>query len=102
MLSKAGAKGFTELTKSLTVVTGAAEGLTLSPGLTSAAAVLTAAGDGIFSYRFPDWYKALGDEAFQATNELMFQGGTADKFVERMQKTADAIKADASVKKFTR
>ena len=38
MLSKAGAKGFTEKSQALTVVTGAAEGLDLSPGLTPATA----------------------------------------------------------------
>ena len=33
---------------------------------------------------------------------FMFQGGTADKFVERMQKIADAVKADSSIEKFKR
>ncbi|WP_155374538.1 N-acetylglucosamine/diacetylchitobiose ABC transporter substrate-binding protein [Catellatospora vulcania] len=97
MLSKAGAKGFTELTKSLTVVTGAAEGLTLSPGLTSANAALTAAGAANFSFRWDAWYKNLDDECRAATNELMFQGGNADKFCSRMQAAADKTE-----KKFSR
>jgi N-acetylglucosamine transport system substrate-binding protein len=102
MLSKAGAKGFTELTKVLTVVQGATEGLTLSPGLTSASAVLAAAGADNFSFRWDSWYKKLDDEARSATNELMFSGGTADKFVTRMQKVADAVKKDSSIEKFKR
>ncbi|WP_033340461.1 N-acetylglucosamine/diacetylchitobiose ABC transporter substrate-binding protein [Catenuloplanes japonicus] len=102
MLSKAGAKGFTELNKSLTSVAGAEEGITLSPGLTSASTVLKAAGTGIFSYRFDGWYKELDTELRTATNALMFGRETADQFCERMQKKADAIKADSSITKFTR
>jgi N-acetylglucosamine transport system substrate-binding protein len=102
MLSKAGAKGFTELTKVLTVVQGSTEGLTLSPGTTSANAALAAAGANNFSYKWDGWYKKMDDECRSATNELMFQGGTADKFVERMQKVADAVKADSSIEKFKR
>jgi N-acetylglucosamine transport system substrate-binding protein len=97
MLSKAGAKGFTELTKSLTVVQGAAEGLTLSPGLSSANTVLTAAGPANFSFRWDAWYKNLDDECRAATNKLMFQGGTADEFCTRMQAAADKTE-----KKFSR
>jgi N-acetylglucosamine transport system substrate-binding protein len=97
MLSKAGAKGFTELTKSLTVVQGAAEGLTLSPGLSSANAVLTAAGSAPLSFRWDAWYKNLDDECRAATNKLMFQGGTADEFCTRMQAAADKTE-----KKFSR
>ncbi|HEY0700597.1 MAG TPA: N-acetylglucosamine/diacetylchitobiose ABC transporter substrate-binding protein [Micromonospora sp.] len=102
MLSKAGAKGFTELTKVLTVVQGAVDGVEISPGLTSGNAMLAAAGKDYFSYRFDAWYKKLDDEARAATNELMFNGGTADKFCERMQKAADAVKNDSSIEKFKR
>lgn len=102
MLSKAGAKGFTELTKVLTVVQGAVDGVDISPGLTSGNAMLAAAGSNYFSYRFDSWYKKLDDEARAATNELMFRGGSAEKFCDRMQKAADAIKADPSIEKFRR
>jgi N-acetylglucosamine transport system substrate-binding protein len=102
MLSKAGAQGFTKLTKVLTVVQGATEGLTISPGLTSSSKMLEAAGSDYFSYRFDTWYKKLDDEARSATNQLMFEGGSAQQFVDRMQTVADAVKADASIQKFTR
>jgi N-acetylglucosamine transport system substrate-binding protein len=102
MLSKAGAIGFTQLTKTLTVVQGATDGLTISPGLTSGNDMLKAAGSDVFSYRFDTWYKKLDDEARAATNELMYQGGTADTFCTRMQKVADAVKADSSIQKFKR
>ncbi|MDT4994008.1 MAG: N-acetylglucosamine transport system substrate-binding protein [Actinoplanes sp.] len=102
MLSKAGAIGFTQLTKTLTVVQGATDGLTISPGLTSGNDMLKAAGSDVFSYRFDTWYKKLDDEARAATNELMYQGGSADTFCTRMQKVADAVKADSSIQKFKR
>ncbi len=102
MLSKAGAVGFTELTKTLTVVAGATDGMTISAGLTSSNTALVAAGADTFAFRFDTWYKKLDDELRAATNELMYQGGTADKFCARMQKAADAIKNDSSIEKFTR
>ncbi|MEV4200050.1 N-acetylglucosamine/diacetylchitobiose ABC transporter substrate-binding protein [Micromonospora globbae] len=102
MLSKDGARGFTELTKVLTVVKGAVDGMEISPGLTSGNQMLSAAGSDYFAYRFDTWYKKLDDECRAATNELMFNGGTADKFCERMQKAADAVKKDSSIEKFKR
>jgi N-acetylglucosamine transport system substrate-binding protein len=102
MLSKEGAKGFIELNKSLTAVVGSAEGVTLTPGLTSARAALDAAGEGVFSYRFDQWYKELDTELRTATNAMMFGREDAAKFVERMQKKADAIKKDSSITKFSR
>lgn len=102
MLSKEGARKFTEMTKVLTVVQGSTEGLTLSPGTESANAALSAAGDEIFNFRWDAWYKKMDDEGRTATNELMFQGGTADKFCDRMQTIADAVKDDSSIEKFSR
>lgn len=102
MLSREGARGFTKLTKVLTVVKGATDDMSISPGLTSGSAMLHAAGPNYFSYRWADWYKKLDDECRAATNELMFGGGTAARFCERMQKAADAVKRDSSIEKFTR
>jgi N-acetylglucosamine transport system substrate-binding protein len=103
MLSKEGAKGFTRLTKSLTVVAGAADGLQLSPGLSSANKLLSAAGKNAFmGYLFDSWYKKLDDESRSAVNELMYQGGTADKFCNRMEAASQAVAKDSSVTKFTR
>jgi N-acetylglucosamine transport system substrate-binding protein len=102
MLTKEGSQGFAKETGSLTILSGAAEGLTLPPGKQSSAKALTAAGKDTFFYLFDGWYKDLDQELRSATNELFFGGGTADKFVDRMQKKADAIKADSSIKKFNR
>ena len=103
MLSKEAALGFTKLTKSLTVVAGAAEGVTISPGLTSADKMLTAAGKDVFmGYLFDTWYKKLDDESRGAVNDLMFKGGDAQKFCDRMEAASQAVAKDSSVTKFTR
>jgi N-acetylglucosamine transport system substrate-binding protein len=103
MLSKNGAKGFTEKSGSFTVVVGATEGLTLSPGNTSVAAAQKAAGQNIVTYNlFENWYKELETELRKQTNDLMFGRIKADEFCSNMQKKADATKADSSVTKQSR
>lgn len=103
MLSKAAALEFTKLTKSLTVVAGAADGLDISPGLTSANDAINKAGKDVFmGYLFDTWYKKLHDESLSAVNDLMFSGGDAQKFCDRMEAAAQAIAKDSSVKKQTR
>ena len=96
MLSKEGAKGFTEKSGSLTIVKDATEGLTMSPGLSSVAAAQKAAGDNIVTNSlFENWYKALETELRRQTNNLMFGRIDAQKFCDEMQKAADKAKKDA-------
>ncbi|WP_430791385.1 N-acetylglucosamine/diacetylchitobiose ABC transporter substrate-binding protein [Actinoplanes sp. G11-F43] len=103
MLSKEAALEFTKLTKSLTVVAGAADGVEISPGLTSANDAINKAGKDVFmGYLFDTWYKKLHDESLSAINELMFKGGDAQKFADRMEAAAQAIAKDSSVQKQTR
>jgi N-acetylglucosamine transport system substrate-binding protein len=102
MLSKAGAKGFTETVKAATVVPAGSEGYQFPPGVASSQAALKAAGTDVFNMLFDNWYKELDTEARTATNELMFGRINADAYVERIQKRADAIKKDSSVTKFKR
>lgn len=103
MLSKEAALGFTKLTKSLTVVAGAADGQTISPGLTSANDLLGKAGKDVFmGYLFDTWYKKLDDESRAAVNDLMFKGGDAQKFCDRMETASQAVANDSSITKFTR
>ncbi|WP_214323196.1 N-acetylglucosamine/diacetylchitobiose ABC transporter substrate-binding protein [Nonomuraea sediminis] len=103
MLSKQGAKGFTEKTKSLTVVNGAAEGVDLPPGLMSAYRAQDAAGQNIITdARFEGWYKELFDFATKQTNAVMSGRITPDEFFSTVQKKADDIKADSSITKQTR
>ncbi|MBG0563673.1 N-acetylglucosamine/diacetylchitobiose ABC transporter substrate-binding protein [Actinoplanes aureus] len=103
MLSKAAALEFTKLTKSLTVVAGAADGLTISPGLTSANDMLSKAGKDVFmGYLFDTWYKKLDDASREAANTLMFNGGDAQKFCDAMEKASQEVAKDSSIAKFTR
>ncbi|MEV6300750.1 N-acetylglucosamine/diacetylchitobiose ABC transporter substrate-binding protein [Actinoplanes sp. NPDC051861] len=103
MLSKEAALEFTKLTKSLTVVAGAADGQTISPGLTSANEAVGKAGKDIFmGYLFDTWYKKLDDESRIAANDLMFSDYNAQKFCDRMETAAQKVAADSSVTKFTR
>jgi N-acetylglucosamine transport system substrate-binding protein len=103
MLSKAAALEFTKLTKSLTVVAGAADGQTISPGLTSGNDMLTKAGKDIFmGYLWDTWYKKMNDASLEAVNALMFSGGDAQKFCDTMEKVAQEVAKDSSISKNTR
>ncbi|MDP9849894.1 N-acetylglucosamine/diacetylchitobiose ABC transporter substrate-binding protein [Streptosporangium lutulentum] len=103
MLSKEGAKGFTETSKNMTVVTGAADGLALSPGNASLTAVQAAAGSNVITYSsFENWYKEFETELRKQTNALMFGRISADEFCDKMQKAADKTKADSSITKQNR
>lgn len=100
MLSKAGAKGFTEKTGQLTVVKDAAEGLTLPPGLQSAVKAQKASGDNSITFsNLESWHKELETALRTQTNELMFGRINADQFCDNVQKKADATKADSSLPK---
>ncbi|MEU8103408.1 N-acetylglucosamine/diacetylchitobiose ABC transporter substrate-binding protein [Nonomuraea muscovyensis] len=102
MLSKKAAGDFSELVRTVSVVKGAGEGRPLSPGAKSATAALAAAGDNTVYFRWRNWYAQLHDEAVAATGELMSGGLTPEKYLERLQKKADEIKGDSSIKKYRR
>lgn len=101
MLSKKQTDNFTNTTKSLTCVTGAAEGLSLTPGLASASVALKAAGPNVLNSRLQDWYVKLNQETIgNLTAQLVTGKLTAAKWIEGAQKAADATKNDSSVPKF--
>lgn len=103
MLSKEGARGFFEKSGNMPVVSGAVDGLELSPGNASVVAAQKAAGNNVVTKSFfEEWYKELYDELFNQTNQLMFGRIDADKFCANMQKAADKVKKDSSIKKQTR
>lgn len=101
MLSKKQTDAFTNATKSLTCVTGAAEGLTLTPGLASASAALKAAGPNVLNSRLQDWYVKLNQETIgNLTAQLLTGKLKAADWISGAQKAADATKKDSSVPKF--
>jgi N-acetylglucosamine transport system substrate-binding protein len=100
MLSKEGARVFTEKSGNLTVVKGASDGLTLSPGNQSVADATSKAGDNIVTHsNIESWWKDLEQELRTQTNALMFGRINADQFCENMQNKADETKNDSSIPK---
>ncbi|MFI6321916.1 N-acetylglucosamine/diacetylchitobiose ABC transporter substrate-binding protein [Nonomuraea sp. NPDC050556] len=103
MLSREGARGYTEMTRNLTVVNGVVDGLKLTSAVESAARAQEAAGQNtITDARFEGWYKELFDYGQTQTNSVMAGRITPAEFCANMQKKADDLKGDSSIAKQTR
>ncbi|WP_165986865.1 N-acetylglucosamine/diacetylchitobiose ABC transporter substrate-binding protein [Streptomyces sp. YIM 98790] len=101
MLSRDSARNFTEKVSSLTSVAGAADGLELPPGLTSAQEAVAAAGENIIAPRFREWYPVFfSDVMGVAMGEMMAGELTAAEALDKIQAGADAVAADDSVEKY--
>ncbi|HEV2782371.1 MAG TPA: N-acetylglucosamine/diacetylchitobiose ABC transporter substrate-binding protein [Actinophytocola sp.] len=100
MLSKEGAKVFYEKSGNLTVVKGAADGVSLSPGNKSVADAVSKAGDNLVTFsNIESWWKDLEKELRTQTNALMFGRITADQFCENMENKAKQTKNDPAIPK---
>ncbi|HEY7594807.1 MAG TPA: N-acetylglucosamine/diacetylchitobiose ABC transporter substrate-binding protein [Actinophytocola sp.] len=103
MLSKDGAKGFTEQVSSLTVVKGAADGVKLPPGLTSAQETLKSAGDNVLNWMYNTWYGDMWNPGVNAQiGDLMTGRKTVDQFCAGCESEAKKVRDDDSVTKYTR
>lgn len=102
LFSKQSAKAFAETAGTLPAVAGATDGLTLSSGLGSVRDVVQAAGTETFTYRFRTWYAPLAKAVDDATGELVNRRITARQWSDRIQKAADGLARDSTVKKYTR
>jgi len=102
LFGKKSASEFARGADTLPAVAGALDGLTLSSGLGSVRDAVAAAGKNTFSYRFRTWYAPLAKAVDDATGELVNRRATPAEWADRIQKAADAIAKDGSVKKFTR
>ena len=102
MLSKEGAAEFTKLTAAPTVVDGATEGLELSPGATSAIALIDSGGDNNWNYYYSIWYSPMDPKIQSAMGELAAGRLTADDFATNCQKAADETASDSATQKRTR
>ena len=101
ILSKQCMRNFTQLTNSLTVTKGAADGLDLSSANKSMQDVILAAGTNMFhDWDFRIWYKKLLDNSDKAMAALMNREVTPDEWSKQMQKYADETAKDPSIKKF--
>ncbi len=83
MLSKKQTDNFTNTTKSLTCVTGAADGLSLTPGLASASVALKAAGPNVLNSRLQDWYVKLNQETIGNLTAQLVTGQADRREVDR-------------------
>lgn len=102
MLSKDVAGHFSRLTNSLTVVRGVTYGAQAGTALKSAAEILGTAGDQTVDWFFARWYPKLGKAVEDATGALMAGAITVPEWANRIQRVADEVKQDRSVKKFRR
>jgi N-acetylglucosamine transport system substrate-binding protein len=102
MLSKEGASKFTELTAAPTVVTGAGEGIDLTPAAKSASELVKAGGNNNWNYYFFVWYSPMRPKIETAFGELAAGRVTADEFCAACQKAADETAKDPQTKKRTR
>ncbi|WP_020520788.1 N-acetylglucosamine/diacetylchitobiose ABC transporter substrate-binding protein [Catelliglobosispora koreensis] len=103
MLSMKGAKDFTGKVKSLTIVAGAADGLSFTPGLASCVEAIKASGDNGFNWIYQIYYRKLERNLVDAACGEFFSGrSTPAEFLAACQKGADEIAKDASFKKYKR
>lgn len=102
LFSKQGARFFSENTKALTVVQGAADGLDLGPAFASAQQVLAAAGENTIQARYDGWYTPLADTAKNQIGELLNGRASVEDVMNAIQEAADAVKNDPAIKKYQR
>lgn len=102
LFSKQGARFFSENTKSLTVVQGSADDLKLGSAFESVRAANTAAGPNTFIAQYGTWYKKLGDEARDQMGALLTKQIKPADFMVKVQKMADDVAKDDSIKKYKR
>ena len=103
MLSKKGASDFTRKVSSLTVVSGAAQGIELGPGLTSVTKMIDAAGKNTFNWVYNAYYRKLERNLVDAAcADLFTKRINAAEFIDRCQQAADEIAKDSSIKKYKR
>ncbi len=98
MLSKEWARKFAELTKSLPVVKGAADGLTISNALTSASKVAADAPE-VITWYYEGWYPTLQKAVGAQATELMAGKITPAQFQDAVQKAADEVAKDDKITK---
>lgn len=104
MLSKQGAKGFTEMVSSLTSVLGAADDIELqAPGLNSAKNAFAAAGANVVNWFYPTWYPTMENPGIdQATGQLLRADLNPEEWAAECEDVARQIREDDSIGKQSR
>jgi N-acetylglucosamine transport system substrate-binding protein len=102
LFSKEGARVFSESTKSLTSVIGAAEGLDLGTAFASLQQAVTAAGENTFKAQYYDWYKDLDDETQNLFGQMMAGQLTPQDVMDGAEDVATMVREDDSIPKYRR
>ena len=103
MLSKKGAKDFTQKVASLTAVKGGADGVDLPVGLRSVVKALDASGKNGFNWVYQIYYRKLERYLVDAACGEFFSGRAGpEEFLNQCQRGADEIAKDGTVKKYRR
>ncbi len=102
LFSQEGARFFSEATRSLTVVLGAADDLDLGTAFASVEEAIAAAGDNTFVANYGGWYADLTEESDRQFNLLMTGQTTPDEVSETLQALTDEIRDNPDIPKFTR
>lgn len=100
LFSLEGARFFSEVTKSLTAVEGAAEGLELGTAFASVQEAIAAAGTDIFVPRWPGFYEDLSEASETEFSKLMTGQATSDEVIATLQALTDQLRNDPAVTKF--
>jgi N-acetylglucosamine transport system substrate-binding protein len=101
LFSQEGAKFFSEATKSLTVVDGAAEGLDLGTAFASVDAAIKAAGSDTFTTRYAGWYPDLDEESKLQIGMILTGETTAEEAAQSIQALVDELRENPDIPKFT-
>lgn len=97
LFSKEGGAEFSRLTKSLTVVNGAADEVEFGIPTNSVKAAIAAAGENIFSSRYGGWYPAFQNEVKLALLDVMLDRMSIDDFMSRAEQLADDVRNDPDI-----
>jgi len=102
MLSAKASLEFTKANAALTVVKGTADDVDAGTALSSANAVVKAAGANTVNWYFANWYGEMAKKVEDATAALLNSDVDAKGWAARCQKAADETAKDKKVTKFTR
>jgi N-acetylglucosamine transport system substrate-binding protein len=102
LFSRNAMKDFAKSVGTLPSVKGATDGLTLSPALASVSEAVKNAGDDTINYRHRIWYPTLTKAVDDSVAELVTRRITPAEWVDRVQKAADDLAKDTSIKKYER
>ncbi len=106
MLTKGAAKNFTTLAKDLTVMAGAADDVDGSAAFKSVREAINKSGaaniEAMGGWQYGKWYTTLSAEVTNACTALISGEIDGNAWADRIQKVADSVAADSSIKKYTR